>query len=130
MHIIGIDHIVLQSPDVEQSLAFYCGLLEMEGVRVEEWRIGDAPFPSVRASDASIIDLVPLRESAAEPSRQLLDHFCLTVGGGDLAEVERALAAAGVEIVERGRRFGAQGVADSVYVIGPEGVKMELRVYG
>ena len=130
MRIVAIDHLVLRSPDVERSLDFYCGLLGMEGVRVAEWRAGEAPFPSVRASGSSIIDLVPLQQFAAESPRQQLDHFCLTVAGADVAEVERALAVAGVAVVERGQRFGAQGTADSLYVIGPEGVKTELRVYG
>ncbi len=130
MRIVAIDHVVLRSPNVERALDFYCGLLGMQGVRVAEWRAGEVPFPSVRASAASIIDLVPLQQTAAEPPRQQLDHFCLTVAGADIAEVERVLAAAGVPVVERGQRFGAQGAADSVYVIGPEGVKTELRVYG
>ena len=130
MRIVAIDHVVLRSPDVERSLDFYCGLLGMEGVRVEEWRAGEVPFPSVRASAASIIDLVPLNEPPADAPRQQLDHFCLTVAGADVAEVERTLADAGVAVVERGQRFGAQGTADSLYVIGPEGVKTELRVYG
>ena len=86
MRIIAIDHIVLRSPDVERSLDFYCGLLGMEGVRVDEWRAGEVPFPSVRASAASIIDLVPLNEPPADAPRQQLDHFCLTVAGADVAE--------------------------------------------
>ena len=53
--IVGLDHIVLKSPDVERSLAFYCGVLGLDGVRVDEWRVGENRFPSVRINDNTII---------------------------------------------------------------------------
>ncbi len=38
--VLGLDHIVLKSPDVERSLAFYQDVLGLQGDRVEEWRRG------------------------------------------------------------------------------------------
>ncbi len=129
MQIRGLDHIVLRSPDIERSLDFYCRVLGLGEVRVEEWRAGDAPFPSVRIAADTLIDLVPMQEQPDEPGRQRLDHFCLTLEPMDLDAVAAALASAGVVVTERGRRFGALGWAESVYFVGPEGVRTELRVY-
>ena len=55
--VIGLDHIVLNCADVDRSLAWYCGTLGLDGVRVEDWREGKAPFPSVRVNAHTIIDL-------------------------------------------------------------------------
>ncbi|MFI0791923.1 VOC family protein [Micromonospora rubida] len=48
VRVTGFDHLVLTVADVERSLAFYCGTLGLEPVRVDRWRAGEAPFPSVR----------------------------------------------------------------------------------
>lgn len=62
MRVIAFDHLVLNTADVERSLAFYTGPLGLEPVRVEEWRAGRVPFPSVRVSADTIIDLVAAPE--------------------------------------------------------------------
>lgn len=129
LRIREFDHIVLRSPDIERSLAFYCDVLGLDGVRTQEWRRGDAPFPSVRVSEGSLIDLNPLTADPGDGVGQALDHFCLTLEPTDLDEVAALLEAAGTPVVDRGRRFGARGMAESVYFIGPEGVRTELRVY-
>ena len=59
-----LDHIVLNVTDVERSLAWYTGLLGLEGDRVDEWRAGEVPFPSVRVSEGCIFDLFADEESA------------------------------------------------------------------
>jgi catechol 2,3-dioxygenase-like lactoylglutathione lyase family enzyme len=120
---IGLDHLVLTVADVERSLAWYCGLLGLEGVRVEEWRQGEVPFPSVRIDDTTIIDLL-----AGERGEQNVDHICLVVEPTDLA----ALAATGRFDVVGGpaRLFGAQGEGEGLYVRDPDGNVVELRHYG
>ena len=45
---LAFDHVVLIVRDVEVTLAWYQELLGLDGVRVEEWRAGVAPFPSLR----------------------------------------------------------------------------------
>ena len=129
LQIKELDHIVLRSPDIERSLSFYCGLLGMSGVRLEEWRSGDAPFPSVRVSDGTIIDLTLLKEAPGPDAGQRLDHFCLVLEPTDLDAVAKTLEDAGYAIGARGNRFGARGRAESVYITGPEGVTVELRQY-
>mgnify|MGYP001812505383 CR=1 FL=1 len=122
LSVTGLDHIVLFSADVERTLAWYCDLLGLEPVRVEEWRRGEVPFPSVRVNPTTIIDLM-----AGEPVDGRLDHFCLVVEPTDLDEI----AASGEFTVVAGpvRRFGARGDGTSLYVRDPDGALVELRHY-
>ncbi len=122
LHVTGLDHIVLVCSDVERTLAWYCDLLGLDPVRVDEWRRGDVPFPSVRVDAGTIIDLI-----AGEPVDGRLDHFCLVVDPTDLDEI----AASGEFAVVDGpaRRFGARGDGTSLYVRDPDGTVVELRHY-
>ena len=119
----AFDHLVLRCADVERSLAWYLDLLGLAPVRVDEWRRGDAPFPSVRVDGGTIIDLV-----AGQNDDGRLDHICLVVEPVDL----EALAASGEFDVLDGpvRRFGARGDGTSLYVRDPDGLVVELRHYG
>lgn len=125
LRVTGLDHIVLVCGDVERSLAWYCDELGLESVRVDEWRRGEAPFPSVRVDAHTIIDLV-----TGERSGVNMDHVCLVVEPMDLA----ALASSGrFDVVGNGAvdgLFGAQGFAASLYVRDPDGNTVELRHYG
>jgi catechol 2,3-dioxygenase-like lactoylglutathione lyase family enzyme len=119
----GLDHIVVVSADVERALGFYVGALGLAGVRVDEWRRGESPFPSVRIDAATIIDLFP-----GERSGENIDHVCLTIDPVDLDQ----LAASGAFEIVSGPTdglFGAQGYARSLYVRDPDGNTVELRSY-
>ena len=127
--ITAIDHIVLKSSDVERSLAFYTGALGLEPLRVEEWRKGEVRFPSVRISGETIIDIFPSDDPAAPAEGQQLDHFCLVRERGALDEVLAEVESFGLEPGPKQSRWGAQGRGESSYVVGPEGVTVELRHY-
>ena len=58
MRATGIDHIVLTVADVERTLSWYEEHLGLEPLRVDEWRKGDAPFPSLRLNESTIIDVI------------------------------------------------------------------------
>lgn len=120
--ITGLDHIVLACGDVEVTLAWYRDRLGLAPLRVDAWRRGEVPFPSVRVDDGTIIDLIP-----GTPTDGRLDHFCLVVAPTDL----EALAASGDFDVIEGpvRRFGARGDGTSLYVRDPDGATVELRHY-
>jgi catechol 2,3-dioxygenase-like lactoylglutathione lyase family enzyme len=122
VRVTGFDHLVLVVADVERSLAFYCGDLGLDGVRIEEWRRGEAPFASVRVDPTTILDLV-----AGERTGRNVDHLCLVIEPTDLA----ALATSGRFEVTGGpvRVFGARGYGESVYVRDPDGNTVELRTY-
>jgi catechol 2,3-dioxygenase-like lactoylglutathione lyase family enzyme len=121
---VALDHIVLIVDDVDRSLGWYLGVVGLAPVRVEEWRKGEAPFPSVRVSADTIIDIIARRAPVTvEPN---LDHLCLTVECDDL----RAWAADhDLTVLDAGDRFGARGVATSIYVHDPDGNTVELRTY-
>ncbi|MGI5133929.1 MULTISPECIES: VOC family protein [unclassified Streptomyces] len=125
MRVIGFDHLVLNVADMERSLAFYTGHLGLQPVRVGEWRAGKAPFPSVRVSPTTIIDLV---EAPAErPEGSNVDHICLVVEPLDWQQV---IDSGVFTVVDGpGERFGAQGIAVSLYVQDPDGNTVELRWY-
>jgi catechol 2,3-dioxygenase-like lactoylglutathione lyase family enzyme len=122
MRITGLDHIVLNCTDVDRSLAYYTQVLGLEGERVEEWRRGQAPFPSVRVDAGTIIDLFD-----APRTGENQNHFCLVMPS---AEWEQMLTA-GEITVERGPTtvFGARGTGESVYTRDPDGNVVELRRY-
>ena len=91
-------------------------------MRLEEWRRGEVPFPSIRVSADTIVDLLP-----GTPADGRLDHFCLVVEPTDLAEVA---ASGNLEVIEGPvRRFGARGDGTSLYVRDPDGAVVELRHY-
>jgi catechol 2,3-dioxygenase-like lactoylglutathione lyase family enzyme len=124
VRVTGLDHIVLKVGDVERTLAWYRDRLGLPGERVEEWRRGEVPFPSVRVDDHTLIDLL-----SGGPSGTNLDHLCLVVDDADLD----ALAGSGdFDVVGDGPvdgLFGARGCARSLYVRDPEGTVVELRSY-
>ncbi|HET6812068.1 MAG TPA: VOC family protein [Acidimicrobiales bacterium] len=122
VEVVGMDHVVLNVSDVERSLAFYAGTLGLAPIRVDEWRGGQAPFPSVRVDEQTIIDIL-----AAPRTGQNTDHFCLVVAPTDFAEV---VASGRFEVVDGpGPRFGARGIGTSLYVRDPDGNVVELRYY-
>ena len=117
-----LDHIVLRCADVERTLAWYTDVLGLAPVRLDEWRRGEAPFPSVRINDGTIIDLV-----VGETIDGRLDHFCVVIEPTDLT----AVAASGQFEVLDGpdTRYGARGNGTSLYVRDPDGTVVELRHY-
>jgi catechol 2,3-dioxygenase-like lactoylglutathione lyase family enzyme len=118
----ALDHFVLVVSDVERSLAWYQHHLGLDGVRLEEWRSGEAPFPSLRVDPSTIIDFVP-----GEPGKGgHLDHICFVVSQHELDELRRA---GELTVLEEGPRFGARGVAESIYVEDPDGLTVEMRAY-
>jgi catechol 2,3-dioxygenase-like lactoylglutathione lyase family enzyme len=127
IRITGFDHIVLRVADVERCLDFYHGVLGLPVERLEAFRAGKAPFPSLRVTPETILDVVRAREPVSQ-SASNLDHFCLVVA--DVAAAQAALEAAGVAIEDGpAARFGARGTATSIYIRDSDGNRLELRSY-
>ncbi len=122
----GFDHLVLRCHDVDKTLAWYVDELGLEPERVEEWRAGSAPFPSARIDAGTIIDLIPGGPDGIVDGR--LDHICLVV---DADSVERVASPdSGFEVLAGPvPRYGARGMATSVYIRDPDGLMVELRSY-
>jgi catechol 2,3-dioxygenase-like lactoylglutathione lyase family enzyme len=122
MHVRELDHIVLVVTDIERSLEWYTGLLGLAPDRVEEWRAGEVPFPSVRINAGCVIDLF-----AGERSGLNMDHVCLVV---DRVDVEAAADDDRFDVLDGpAPRWGARGDGLSVYVSDPDGNTVELRCY-
>jgi catechol 2,3-dioxygenase-like lactoylglutathione lyase family enzyme len=122
MRVHELDHIVLNTPDVERALAWYVDLLGLPGVRVDEWRAGEVFFPSVRVSPGTIIDILQ-----TERTGENFNHLCLVV---DRDDVDAVASDPRFEVVDGpGSRFGARGDGWSVYVRDPDGNVVELRSY-
>jgi catechol 2,3-dioxygenase-like lactoylglutathione lyase family enzyme len=120
---LALDHVVLIVRDVERSLAWYGKHAGLAPVNVEEWRQGQAPFPSLRVDEGFIVDFVP-----GDPGEQRghVDHVCFVVSDADRA----ALAAdPELEVVDQGERSGARGMGQSIYVHDPDGLLVEFRSY-
>ena len=120
MKVVGFDHVVINTPNPEPLLAFYCDGLGLEPVRVDEWRRGEVLFPSVRVCAQTLIDLFP-----AERTGVNIGHICLVIEPSDLD----ALAASFPGAHRADGLFGARGFASSVYVQDPDGNTVELRSY-
>ncbi|MEU7862990.1 VOC family protein [Nonomuraea sp. NPDC049141] len=136
---VRLDHLVCWVSDQLRALDFYEQVIGLPGVRAEEFRDGKAPFPSVRVSDDTIIDLMPenaanrvdeatgVSGSAGHP----VNHFCLALGRADFDALEARLARNGVEVTGTGSNsFGARGIApDVIYFPDLDGNVIEARYY-
>lgn len=120
---LALDHVVLVVADVERSLAWYTRHAGLTSVNVEEWRRGEAFFPSLRVDPNTILDFVA---GETGPDRGHVDHICFVVSSDDLAELA---AHPDLEVVDEGERSGARGIGNSIYVKDPDGLLVEFRSY-
>ena len=76
--ITEMDHIVLRTRDVEESLRFYTEVLGLQAERVEQWRAGEVRFPSARLNADTIIDFFASDNIPADKDdARNQDHFCM-----------------------------------------------------
>jgi glyoxylase I family protein len=134
-----LDHIVLWTKDPRAALDFYSRVVGLTPVRAAEFEAGEAPFPSVRVCEDSIIDLMPSElapglgafakayGSAGNP----VNHVCLALSKDEYDALDRRLQAAGVDTGARMQRtYGARGWAPhAFYFTDPEGNVIEARHY-
>ena len=127
--ITGFDHMVLKCRDIEKALWFYGEVLEMEVLRLDQFRAGNCGFPSVRANDMTIIDLPP--DNSTEPIVENVDHFCLVIEPTDMVVLQQELREKGIEVEDREAHyaFGAEGMGWQFKLWDPNGHKVELRCY-
>jgi len=129
-----MDHIVLNVEDDEKMIAFYSNVLMMPTERLDAYRAGKVPFPSVRLNKNTVIDLFPKRlwqkGAGAERGRTVLNHFCIALDRRKWEELVERLQANGTGIVEGPvARWGARGTGTSIYFNDPEGNLVEARYY-
>ena len=128
MHVVGVDHVVVNTRDVETALTFYRDVLGLEILRLEEFRQGKVGFVSARVSPETIIDLRP--DPSLEHTTPNMDHYCLVLGPTDMHQLHAELQAKGVRVEAAVRpAWGAQGYGQQFKLWDPDGNKIELRCY-
>ncbi len=134
-----LDHIALWTKDPRAALDFYSRVVGLTPVRSSEFEAGEAPFPSVRVCEDSIIDLMPpemadrlgsfagVEGSAGHP----VNHVCLALSKSEYDALDRRLQAEGVDTSARmNHTFGARGWAPhAFYFADPDGNVVEARYY-
>jgi glyoxylase I family protein len=134
-----LDHIVLWTKDPRAALDFYSKVVGLTPVRSAEFETGEAPFPSVRVCEDTIIDLMPTEMAASIGSAAIsggsaghpVNHVCLALSKPEFDALDRRLRAAGVDTGTRmTHSFGAQGWAPHTYYFAdPDGNVLEARYY-
>jgi catechol 2,3-dioxygenase-like lactoylglutathione lyase family enzyme len=136
---ITVDHIVLWVADPLRSVAFYEGVLGFRGVRVEAFKTGAAPFPSVRVSTDFVIDLMaqaaaPILNSLAgtpNSAGNTIHHLCFAMSKPEFQALRQRLGAEGQpDPATMQQSFGARGIApEAIYFTDPDGNVLEARYY-
>ena len=141
VNVTEMDHIALRVRDVDTSLRFYSEILGLKTERLEELRAGKVPFPSVRLTEDTVIDVFKFEDMPPlgdTPRNQ--DHYCIVVEPTDLAQVALRLQELGVKLAPASpfdpteiggpfKRWGAHGTGTSLYVYDPDENIVELRHY-
>ena len=136
---VWLDHVVLWVEDPLRSIAFYQDVVGLPGERVEEFRAGTAPFPSVRVTPDTLIDLMPISAAPAlnatpgspDSAGYRVNHVCLAFDRAGFEALRSRLEAAGVAVLsELTSSFGAHGLAPhTFYFADPDGNVLEARYY-
>ncbi|HTQ18363.1 VOC family protein [Mycobacterium sp.] len=134
-----LDHIVLWTKDPRAAMDFYSRVIGLAPVRFSEFESGEAPFPSVRVCEDSIIDLIPVENAASTESTTKVggsaghpvNHVCLAMSKDEYEALDQRLQAAGVDTGARlSSSFGARGWGHHAYYFAdPDGNVVEARYY-
>lgn len=129
-----MDHIVLNVEDDDKMIVFYSKVLMLAPERLEEFRTGQVPFPSVRMNSDTIIDLFPKKmwqeNARTEQGFNNLNHFCISIDKKSWEALLERLKANKVEIEDGpAQRWGAHGTGTSIYFRDPESNLIEARYY-
>src|SRR5215475_2004929 len=107
MHVVGLDHIVVNTQDMERAMHFYHELLGLELLRLEEFRAEKDGFVSARISPEMIIDIRPI----AAGERVTPEHGSLLPGAQPNRHAPPACGAESSRDSGRGHRASGMGCA-------------------
>ena len=134
-----LDHVVLWVEDPLRSVEFFANVVGLPGERVEEYRAQQVPYPSVRVSPDTLIDLVPKAAApqvnaipgAAGTAGHPTNHICLAMTEAELVALEGRLAEHGTPAGRHMKeQHGARGTAPrAFYFKDPDGNVIEARFY-
>ncbi len=124
--VAALDHVVLRSAEPEALVDFYQRLL---GVEIER-TVGD--FLWQLRVGSGLLDIIRAKPADAQTSELAganMDHFCLRIAPFDVPSLEAELQRLGVEYEIVGEIYGAQGYGPSLYLVDPEGNRVELKAH-
>ncbi len=134
-----IDHVVLWVTDPLRSLEFFERIVGLAPERADDFRAGKVPFPSVRVSSDSVIDLMGRDFGTAIDSMlgmpgsagQPVNHVCIAMTRSDFEALRTRLTDNGVTVLSpMTNSFGARGVApQAFYFLDPDNNVIEARYY-
>lgn len=120
LKVMELDHVVFRCCDLGSMLDFYTRVLGL----AEERRVAQIGLVQLRAG-RSMIDLLPAEAKIKSPN---VDHVCLGIETADPTALVRYLKQNSVEVLgEPAMRYGAHGMALSIYIRDPEGNMIELK---
>ncbi|MBQ0757553.1 MAG: VOC family protein [Amphritea sp.] len=129
-NIVGIDHIVLRTTQLQNMLRFYCDVL---GCKVERDLPPETGLVQLRAGSA-LIDIVPVdselgRVGGGPPTKteNNLDHFCLLLDPISEQQISEHLKQHKIVVDDFSERYGSEGFGQSIYIEDPEGNTIELK---
>lgn len=123
INISRIDHVVLQTSQLERMVDFYRDVL---GCRLERGP-GGIRLAQLRAG-ASLIDILE-KKSLGPRGRKTrnMDHFCMLVTPWEENAITAHLRRHGIELGSVVKRYGALGIGPSLYIEDPDGNTVELK---
>ena len=134
-----LDHVVLWVQDPAVAMDFYTRVVGLQPVRFDEFLTGDAPFPSVRVSDDSILDLSPSDKAASTETQthvagsagHPVNHVCLAMTKAEYDALDQRLRSEGIDTSARlAPTYGARGWGpEGMYFPDPDGNVVEARYY-
>lgn len=126
---LNLDHLVIRCADLAAMQHFYGAVL---GCALER-ALEEQGLYQYRAGTA-LIDLVDIENPIGkgpppDPSRRNMAHFCLRIEDGDWDGIIAYFRENGIEVdAAPGRRYGADGYGQSLYLRDPEGNEVELKM--
>ena len=126
IEVLELDHVVLRVRDQAVSQRFYTTVL---GLRLDH--VNEAAHLVQLRAGRHLIDLLPLGAGEAAAPSARMDHVCLSVRCDDLAGAAAWLRQRGVKVEgDIVTRRGAFGDGDSLYILDPDGYRIELKPRG
>ena len=136
---MDLDHVVVWVDDPLKSVDFYVNVVGLKPVRAEQFRDGEAPFPSVRVTERSIIDLTPRHDAdtvnamtkTSATAGFPVNHICIAMSRQEYEALAERLEAHGVDTsARRVTTYGARGNAPhAFYFRDPDDNVIEARYY-
>lgn len=118
--IVGLDHIVLRTNNLEKMVFFYCNVL---GCHIENTQ-DELGLIQLRAGN-NIIDLLKIDQTIIQAGKNL-EHFCLRIYPFEFEKLKKYFHSHGIELLRYANRYGAQGYGWSFYLKDPDNNEVEL----